>query len=217
MEEELAGQGEEFNVGAPTFHVKSSKRETYKADWLHRVLAEVFGADFFEPALELLLVSYLRCAIRSLCFLEDRSEHEDGSFDADRKCDGITGPGVYLGRLSICVEVEQSIKRRVAKVADDNLLNPDLELLEDVCQEIVGHRASWLLAIETQSNRVRLKNSDPDWQHHLLAADFAQNDNGHSRGRIQHQASNLNTNLRIFRHGGYSAAAVADRQARPKM
>ena len=101
-----------------------------------------------------------RCSIT--CFLD-----EDGRPGAQRERDGIARARVDGDRLATDGQVDQRVEGVLLQVADDHLVHRAVERLDDVAQQVVGHRTLRRDVLDLQADGVGLVPPDPDRQHAL--------------------------------------------------
>ena len=97
-----------------------------------------------------------------------------------------------LGRASIAtgpaarLQMDQRVEGVLLQIADDDLLDRRLQVLDDVAQQVVRHRPRRLDVLDLQRDGVGLEHADPDRQH-LLPVLIAQDDDRHVGDGIDHQ------------------------------
>ncbi len=82
--------------------------------------------------------------------------------------------------------MDDRVEGIVAHVVDDDLLHPRIQRLQDLLDEVVGHRPRRGDLLQLERDGVGLEEPDPDGQRALLLL-VAQDEYGHVRERFQRQ------------------------------
>jgi len=84
----------------------------------------------------------------------------------------------------------EGVEGIVPDVVDDDLLDGDAELLQEILEEVVGHRAGRWDVLDGQGDGVGFEDPDPYGQDLLVLGVF-QDDDGHLRDGVYNETLDL--------------------------
>ena len=93
--------------------------------------------------------------------------------------------------LAVAGQVELGEERAVAQLGDDDPFDGHAELVEDVLEEVVGHRPRGLDPLQGKGDRRRLGGADEDREHPSIALGFPQQHDRDIGGQLDSHADQL--------------------------
>src|SRR2546428_3732574 len=174
--------------------VKSAIRTSRRPSGLVELL-EILRLDVLQPLAELFRIVGLD-GLRLLGHLEALRLADDFLVDVDRgrhaegERDGVRGARVHCVLGLAELEVQHGEEGVFLEVGHDHLEHAGVERLEDVLDEVVGHRTRRRDLFELEGDGVRLEDADPDLQRPLVLL-VAEDDDRHVRDSVQGQSAHL--------------------------
>ena len=134
--------------------------------------------------------------IDRLGVVDDRVFDEDRRPRPQRQRDRVARPRVDRHRVAVQREIDERVERVLLQIADDDLLDRGLEIVDDVAQQIVCHRPGGRDVLDLQRDGVRLEDADPDGED-LLPVLVPQDDDRRVGDGIDHQTLDAHLDLHI--------------------
>src|SRR5262245_12152245 len=157
---------------------------------LHFVTAQLLWIDGLEPAPQALGLIDLPFVTGSRRSSENGVFDEDRHLDAQRKRHRIGGASVDRELLPVANDVNQREERVVPKVGDDHAVDAGVQGVDQVSQEVVGHRPWREASVQLLRDRVRLEETDENGEQPLPFLSSKDHD-GHAGHGIPHQPLDL--------------------------
>src|ERR671930_419819 len=118
---------------------------------------------------------------------QDLVVREDPAAESNRERERVGRSGGHLERGAVPLEVDHGVEGALAELRDHDVVHRDGHLLEDVLQQIVGHRARRHDALERERDRGGLRLADPD-REVPLPLGLPQEHDGLARGELDPDA-----------------------------
>src|SRR4051794_28287605 len=133
---------------------------------LHLVFAEVVRVEALEPLVQPIRValSDLARRIEGFGVVDHRLLDEDRRPRPQRQRDRVARPGIDRQRLVIHAKMNQRVEGILLEVADHDLFDGRLEVVDDVTQQVVRHRSRRRHVLDLQGDGVRFEDPHPDGQ-----------------------------------------------------
>ena len=167
----LVGDGDDHR--GEKFYDESRRfahRRMRNAGRSHLVFPEIVRIEALQPLVQPLGVGLVGGRIDRLGVVDHRFLDEDRRPRAQRQRDRVARPRVDRHRVAVHREVDQRVERVLLQVADDDLLDRRLQVVDHVPQQVVRHRPRRRDVLDLQRDGVRLEDADPDRQHLLTLA-----------------------------------------------
>src|SRR5215208_4579467 len=132
----------------------------------------------------------------------------DRYIGAHRQRNRIAWPRVDLDCMAALLDDDACVECAVVDIADEDMNDRRAKLAENGFQQIVGHGALWLVALERERDRIGLEWTDPDRQV-APAIGFAEDDDAMLRQQAHAYAVNSYTDhLSAFRREAHRYGLV---------
>jgi hypothetical protein len=127
--------------------------------------------------------------------VEDMGLDEDRHIGAYSQSDRIAGARIDLEGAPVVLEDDPGKEGAILNIADQDMAHLAVKLGDQRLQEIVGHRALGLVALDGHGDRVGLEGPDPDRQI-ALAIDLTEHNHAMLREQAHSDAINHDTDHR---------------------
>src|SRR3984885_1113314 len=156
--------------------------------WLHLIAAEVFVVEVFKPPAQFFVVDLVGNRGSQLGRLEHHVIDENRAVETQGQRQGVARPGVHADQLAFPLQPDQGVKGILFQLVDHPFANAGIEPQQQALDEVVSHGPRRRNLFDLQGDGVRLVDPDPD-RKDGIAIDVLQNDDGHIRNWVHHQAA----------------------------
>ena len=178
---------------------------------LHFVSAHLVVVEVLEPAAKIFRAEASGRGRGLAGVFENLLRDEDGAVRTKSKSDGVGGAGVEGDDFPALIHPDGGVKGVFAEVADDDAGDAGVEAVDDVAEEVVGHRADRGGLLDFERDGVGFEETDPDGENDF-AGEIVEDDDGLAGGGVHHEAPDAHLDFllggELLRGLGFEAGQV---------